>query len=185
MPITPTDKKMIKEADEHVVAHLQTIRTLDDMSEMSKKAWGFKGSSPASKVLSPFNQGAQDTLELNTTATTNALQQLKTIFGGAPTEGERQILLDIQGSSAMPDAVRQKVYTRAKAAVERNLEFAQKQAMEMRDRSYWKPGGGSTRGQAPPAGAVEQLQANPSPEMRRFFDATFGAGAAARALGGK
>jgi hypothetical protein len=147
MPITPTDKKAIIEADEHVLAHEQTIKNLADLKELSKKAWGFVGSAPASRVLAPVSQGAQDTAELNTTATTNALNQLKAVFGGAPTEGERKILLDIQGSSAMPDPLRQKVYDRAIAAVEKRLELAKRQSEGLRDRTYWKPGGGTKEAQ--------------------------------------
>jgi hypothetical protein len=153
MPITPTDKKAILDADEHVMTHRATIANLNELKQLSPKAWGFKGSKPASVVLSPFSQGAQDTQELNTTATANALNQLKTIFGGNPTEGERAILLDIQGSSTMPDALRQKVYSRAIQAVERRLSFAERQASELRDRSYWKPGGGTT---APAANGGER-----------------------------
>jgi hypothetical protein len=147
MPITPTDKKAIIEADEHVLTHEQTIKNLTDLKELSKKAWGFAGSGPASRVLAPFNQSAQDTAELNTTASANALNQLKAIFGAAPTEGERKILLDIQGSSAMPDDLRQKVYNRAIDAVERRLELAKRQAEGLRDRTYWKPGGGTKEAQ--------------------------------------
>jgi hypothetical protein len=145
MPITATDKKAILDADEHVIAHEQVLNTLADLKGMSKKAWGFVGSGAAARVLSPVNQGAQDTAELNTTATSNAISQLKTIFGGNPTEGERKILLDIQGSSAMPDALRQKVYDRAASAVERRLEFAKQRAEEMRGATYFKPGGGVTK----------------------------------------
>jgi hypothetical protein len=144
MPITPTDKKAILEADEHVLTHAQTIQNLNELKQLSKKAWGFVGSGPASRVLAPVNQGAQDTADLNTTATVNALSQLKSIFGAAPTEGERKILVEIQGSSAMTDASRQKLYDRAIVAVEKRLDLAKRQAEGLRDRTYWKPGGGTS-----------------------------------------
>ena len=42
------------------------------------------------------------------------------------------------------------------------------------------PRGGT---EPPPPAAVEQLRANDTPQMRAYFDQTFGQGAAARALG--
>ena len=36
-----------------------------------------------------------------------------------------------------------------------------------------------------PREAVDMLRSNPTPTMRKFFDETFGAGAADRALGGR
>jgi hypothetical protein len=144
MPITPTDKKAILDADEHVLAHTATLSNLKELKDLSAKAWGFKGSTGASTVLAPFNQGAADTAQLNNAATANAVAQLKSIFGGNPTEGERAILLDISGSSSLPHSERLKIYERAERAVERRQAFAERQASELRDRSYWKPGGGTT-----------------------------------------
>jgi len=45
------------------------------------------------------------------------------------------------------------------------------------------PGVTTQTGMAPPPAAVEQLRANDTPQMRAYFDQTFGQGAAARALG--
>lgn len=144
LPITPTDKKAILEADAHVLAHDQTIENLNELKQLSKKAWGFKGSGGLSTALAPFSQGAADTTQLNNAATANALNQLKAIFGGAPTEGERQILLDVSGSSNLPDSERQKIYARAEKAVLARRELAAEQAAGIRDRSYWGPGGGKS-----------------------------------------
>ena len=48
-----------------------------------------------------------------------------------------------------------------------------------------KPGGAPQGGRAAPAQAVAMLKSDPSPDARREFDEVFGAGAAARALGGR
>ncbi|MGF1948910.1 hypothetical protein ACQUFD_17780, partial [Enterococcus gallinarum] len=78
------------------------------------QALGFKGAGTVAGVGAVFgNQASQDTVELDNLVTSNALTQLKSIFGGNPTEGERKIMLDIQGSSAQPDAVRQRIFDRA------------------------------------------------------------------------
>jgi len=170
LPITPTDKKAIIDADNHVLAHDQTIDNLRELKDLSKKAWGFKGSTGMSTVLAPFSQGAADTAQLNNAATANAIAQLKSIFGGNPTEGERAILLDISGSSTLPDSERQKIYARAERAVLARRELAAEQAAGIRDRTYWGPGGGKsgTSGVAPRTLSKEEVQnARADPEKVR------------------
>ena len=62
------------------------------------------------------------TEELDKMVVGSALTQMKTIFGGNPTEGERKILLDMQGSSNQPRAVRERIFQNARDAVQRRLE---------------------------------------------------------------
>jgi hypothetical protein len=62
------------------------------------------------------------TEELDKMVIGSALTQMKTIFGGNPTEGERKILLDMQGSSNQPRAVRERIFQNARDAVQRRLE---------------------------------------------------------------
>ena len=80
-----------------------------------------------------------------------ALQQLKAIFGGMPTEGERKILLELQASADKPDAVRQEILKRAAALAENRLKFNEQRAAELRGGSYYKPQGGAPKPQAPAA----------------------------------
>jgi hypothetical protein len=169
MPLTQTDKKAIKEADDHVLAHDITLDNIAELKDLSKKAWGFKGSERASAMLAPFSQGAADTAQLNNAATANAVAQLKAIFGGNPTEGERAILLDIGGSSMLPDSERQKIYRRAERAVLMRRDLAEEQAAGIRDRSYWGPGGGkSGAATAPRTLSKEEVQdARSDPEKVR------------------
>jgi hypothetical protein len=102
-------------------------------------------------------EGAQATEQLENEITSNALGQLKAIFGGAPTEGERKILLDIQGSTGKPDAVRQGIYDRAQKAAEKRLEFNRQRADALRGGSFYKPQGGK------PAPQTDAAPATPPP----------------------
>ena len=153
-PLTATDKKAILEADEGVLSARQAIEALNKAKQLSPEAMG----NPVARRLAPIgaflgNETSEKTVELDNVVTSNALSQLKAIFGGAPTEGERKILLDIQGSSGMPDAVRQKVFDRAIAMAEARLKFNEQRASEMRGGSFYK---------APKAGAtLAQPQAAP------------------------
>lgn len=141
-PLTATDKKAILEADEGVLAANMGIASLKRAKEISAKAFegptaGLRGYA-ASMV---GNEGGLATLDLDNEVTTNALSQMKAIFGGNPTEGERKILLDVQGASKLPHAARVKIFDRAILAMEARLKFNQQRADELRGGTFFKPGG--------------------------------------------
>lgn len=141
-PLTATDKKAILEADEGVMTAKSAIDALSKAKELSPKALGFKGAGNVASLGALFgHQASIDTAELDNTITSNALTQLKSIFGGNPTEGERKIMLDIQGSSSLPDAVRQKIYDRAIGLAQNRLKFNEQRAAEMRGGQFYKPQG--------------------------------------------
>lgn len=158
-PLTATDKKAILEADEAVLNNQQTADNLKTMKELSRKAYegptaGFRGA-----VAGYFgNEGGEATVNLNNLSTANALSQLKSTFGAAPTEGERKILLDIQGSANQTDAVRQEIYKRAEAAVQRRLEFNKQRAAELRGGQFYKPQGSMTRAPVAQSQGITQQQ---------------------------
>lgn len=143
--LTVTDKNAIIEADEFVAANQSTIGALQKAKDLSKKAMGFTGAGTVATVGSMFgNETAKATLEMNQVVTEQALAGLKSTFGGNPTEGERKILLDIQGSSNLPNDVRQKIFDRAIEAAQRRLEFNKTRAAKLRGGTYYKPGPGGT-----------------------------------------
>ncbi len=153
-PLTATDKKAILESDDMVAANENAIYALDQAEKLSDQAnsgW-FAGSRAAignnlpdvmvpDFVSSP--QSSQATTDMDNAVVGQALSSLKTIFGGNPTEGERKILLDLQGSSSMPVAVRKEVFKRAKEMAQRRLEFNRQRAAGLRGGDYYKPGAGS------------------------------------------
>lgn len=136
---TASDRKAIQQSDDAVYAATNAIDALNGLKGLSKEAWGFTGAGVIAKGLSPVSDGAAKTVEFDNAAATNAVSQLKAIFGGNPTEGERKVLLDIAGSSAMPDAVRQKVFDRAIAMAERKLAMEKQRGEELRGGEYFKP----------------------------------------------
>jgi hypothetical protein len=156
-PLSASDRKAIMEADEAVMMNENVIKGIDDASNVSREAYGNPIASVYSRVGQFFgDKAAEKTVELQNLTTSQALQQLKTIFGAAPTEGERKILLDIQGSPNLPDKQRQEIFRRAKEAAQRRLEFNRQQAEQLRGGTYFKPGQG-------PGPAGNPLEA----EMRR------------------
>lgn len=143
-PLTATDKKAILEADEGVLAAQTGIDALKRAKQISPNALGFRGAGLLSTVASPVvpsglgGDALGATVDLDNVVTGNALTQLRSIFGGNPTEGERAIMLQIQGSSGLPDKSRQKIYDRAIALAEKRLQFNQQRADELRGNTFYK-----------------------------------------------
>ncbi len=146
------DKKAIDTADNAVLSAQASIGMLEQAKELSAKAYAGPAASERGKVMSliPGNEAGQATLELDNLVTTNALTNLKSIFGGNPTEGERKILLEVAGSSNLPHALRVKIYQRAIDAANLRLQQNQDRAAQIREGTYYRPGSGP----AQPQGAV-------------------------------
>ena len=164
------DRKAVLEADEGVQAGQNVVNALTRAKEISGRAnsgW-FAGSRAGlgnnlwdvlvpDFVSSPDSSAA--TAELDNVVTAQALEQLKSTFGAAPTEGERKILLDIQGSANQKPAVRQAIYDRAIAAAQRRIDFNRKQAQALRSGQYYSPdyAGPAFSDQPPAPGADGRL----------------------------
>ncbi|RVE94015.1 hypothetical protein CN235_15650 [Sinorhizobium meliloti] len=156
--LTATDKKAILEADEMVAANQSALDALSQAEGLSDKAnsgW-FAGARASignnlpdwmvpDIVSSP--QSSQATTDMDNAIIGQAITQLKTIFGGNPTEGERNILLELQGSSTMPREVRKQVFSRARALAEKRLQFNNDRAADLRGGTYYKPDRAPATGQ--------------------------------------
>lgn len=150
-PLSAGDKKAIQEADDKILNVGQVIDNLNQAKTLSKKSYDGILASQRGAVTSNFGSDAgTNTADLENLVTGNALNQLKAIFGGAPTEGERKILLEVQGSVNQPDAVRQRIWDRAIQMAQSKLSQAQQRSNELRGGNFYKPGGGMT---APAPGA--------------------------------
>lgn len=170
-PLTATDKKAILEADEAIASGETAIRALTEAKGLSKRAmsgptagWRAAAGNNLPDWMVPDGiaspEASEATANLENTVTSNALSQMKAIFGGNPTEGERKILLDIQGSINQPDNVRQGIYDRAMRAAEARLAFNRQRATELRGGSYYKPQAGD------PGGAISGAPRGSQPQQQ-------------------
>jgi hypothetical protein len=145
-PLTAGDKQAIREADELVRSGNMAEKYMLEALKLNDQA--FAGPKASTRgYLASFLGETSDlgkagiaTTNMDNIVTTNALSSMKSIFGGNPTEGERKILLDIQGSSNQPASVRKEIFKRALEAIRDRTEFNKKQADELRGQTYYKTG---------------------------------------------
>ena len=153
-PLTATDKKAILEADDMVAANQAAITALDQALAINDQANQGLGASARGVVGNALpdwmvpdaissKESSAATADYDNLVVGQALQSLKSIFGAAPTEGERKILLEMQGSSSLPVNVRRGILERAKALAERRLEFNRQRSEGLRGGSFYQPGGGN------------------------------------------
>lgn len=149
--LSATDKKAIQEADEGVLSARSAINSLKQALDLSKDAYEGPTAGIRGAVTSIWgDKSGIATADLNNVVMTNALGQLKAIFGSNPTEGERAVMLQIQGSANQPAAVRENIFRRGIALAERRLDFEEKRAADLRGGTYYKQGNSPSDGRQPP-----------------------------------
>ncbi len=160
-PLTATDKKAIIEADDQVIAATNVINLLGEAEKINPQAHtGVLAGARATvgnmlpDALVPdaiASKGSSEaTANFENLVLGQALAQLKSTFGAAPTEGERKILVELQGSVNQPITVRRDILRRAKALAEKRLRENQERASQLRAGTFYKPedakSGGGTNG---------------------------------------
>lgn len=154
-PLTAGDKQAIREADDAILANTTAIEqlqsvlsgkqgeTLNDRAGYGAFAdWQSWAARNDPTGVFDDNKG-QATTDLKNVVLGQALASLKTIFGSAPTEGERQILIELQASVDKTPDERKSIIERAIKLAEKRLQFNKDRASELRGQTYYKPGGGA------------------------------------------
>jgi len=152
-PLTAHDKKAIIEADDKVMASQNVLSLLDEAMRLNPKAHtGFLAGTRAmlgnnlpdwlvpDAIASP--ESAAATTNFENISIAGALSQLRTTFGAAPTEGERKILLELQGAINQPVKVREDILRRAYVLAEKRMKEQQGIADGLRGGTFYKQGGG-------------------------------------------
>lgn len=145
-PMSTTAQKELIESDESIQGGNAAIDLLSQAQKMNESAMGFKGAGALASMGTVLPDGMRPesvdaTLNLDNILQSQALPQLKSIFGGMPTEGERKILLDIQGSSSQPAKVRAEIFKRAEKAIQNRLAFSKDKSQRLRAGTYFSGDG--------------------------------------------
>lgn len=141
-PMSATAQRELFDADENVLATESGINMLDQAIKLSPVAYEGVGASQRATAATMLPdslepKGTKETLEFDLLVKQQVLPQLKSIFGSAPTEGERAILLELQGSSSLPRATREAVLKRARQMANQRLQFNKQKAQKLREGSYF------------------------------------------------
>lgn len=169
-PMTAVDKKAVMEADDLVMAGENAVSALDRALELNSTAMsgplagtrGYVGSTMGDYLPdgSGLGTGMADkaagvaTEEFQNVVMQQVLENLKATFGGMPTEGERKVLIDVQGSVNKAPEVREAILKRAKLIAEKRIQFNRSRAAELRGGTFYNEQGG-----------VEDITAGPAEEQ--------------------
>lgn len=146
----------------------QTIAQLQKAKELSRQGiysgYGASGRADAMGSV-PFLNGTEKskrTQEYTNIIVNSALQSLKAVFGAAPTEGERAMLIKVQASADYPQEVREKILDQA-------IEMAQAKIASNNRQIGTLTGGQSSYPQASaPPSSIAKPQAS-SANINQFF----------------
>jgi hypothetical protein len=159
--LTSVDKNAILEADDQVQAGTNVIDMLNRALAINEKAGsgalaGMQAFLARNDPTGFFDdeRGAATT-EFNNIVLNQALSSMKSIFGGNPTEGERAVLVQLQGAADKSPVERKAIIERGIELAKRRVAFNKERAEEIRGGSYF--GGAST---VQPSGQ-QQGQAEP------------------------
>lgn len=139
--LSATETKELFEAEDVINSGKTVMLNLSEAKKLSPKAYEGFGAGARRTVARNIpgvggSEGVVATTDLDALVGQNALDQLKAIFGGAPTEGERRILLDMQGSLSMSDPERQSLYDRAIKAAARRVKMNEDKMKRLKSGAY-------------------------------------------------
>lgn len=142
-PMSATLQKELLESDDTVQAAKNTVLMLESAKKLNKEAYsGYfaKGRATLASNLPGESKGADATIEIDNLMTGQGLESLKSIFGAAPTEGERKILMEMQASVDKTPAQREAIMDRAISAAKRRSKYASDKAGSIRSGKYLTDG---------------------------------------------
>jgi len=134
--LSATEQKEFYEAEDTVASAPNLLGALEEAKTLNKTAYsGAMADERAwlvSNVGNIFGKETPDadaTVNMKNVVQSQALENLKNIFGGMPTEGERKILLEMQASTDKTPKQREEILNRAMQMAQRRIE-ASKQKMQ-------------------------------------------------------
>lgn len=141
--LSKDERDRIYKARDTINSSVETIGGLQAARRLSDKAFegplaNVRASAAAALPGAVEPVGAKETLEFDMLLQGQILPQLKIIFGGNPTEGERKILLDLQGSSKLPRSVRNSLIEDAIEKAQKRIKYNQEEVESILGGTYFR-----------------------------------------------
>jgi len=177
--LKPDERKLVIDAEDDSTTAKRTVDAVKKALELNGSTYQGVGAGKLGRLagevpawLAPgTRKTGTDTQNFENLLMKQVLGGLKETFGGNPTEGERAILIDVEGSANKPAEVRKEILERARAAAENRGMMSDRRAAGVRGKSYFKPGGGAPAPGKLPAGVTaEQAIAEAREKVREGAD---------------
>lgn len=141
--LSKDERDRIYKARDTISSSIETISGLQAARKLSDVAFEGPLANARATAIAALpdrfeSAGAKETLEFDMVLQSQILPQLKTIFGGNPTEGERKILLDLQGSSKLPRSVRNRLIDDAIEKAQKRIQYNQEEVEGILGGTYFK-----------------------------------------------
>lgn len=138
--LTPTEIKMREETEDAISAARSAAKALREAIRINDKTFtrsaGDIAQRAAMELVKPDDDRVVNTRIIENLLTGQGLDQLKSTFGAAPTEGERAILMEIQGAGSKSLKERKMIMERALTALEEREARNRKKLEEILSGAY-------------------------------------------------
>lgn len=146
--LSPDERRQVFQQQDQIDAGQSTLSLLAQARDLSGKFRGgagagttaYLGSQARSLVGMAPSEESNALINYDNLVKEQALGQLKSTFGGNPTEGERKVLLDLQASSGKTPEQRADILNRAVALAQERIKGAEQRRESILTRSYRQPG---------------------------------------------
>ena len=174
--LSPAEQRQVFQQQDQIDAGQSTLSLLAQAKDLSGKFRGgagagtmaYLGSQARSVVGMAPSEESNALINYDNLVKEQALAQLKTTFGGNPTEGERKVLLELQASSGKTPEQRAAILDRAIALAQDRVKGAEQRRESLLTRSYRQPAGAQPVAPgAPAAAATPVAPAAPGATPRR------------------
>jgi hypothetical protein len=141
--LNATQTNLLHKSREEMVSAQDTAADLQRALVLNRTAYEGPGAGRTTTFMNSVwpTQVSNDTAELSRLMTGQVLGNLKRIFGGNPTEGERAILSEVEGSINLPRQQREAILKRAQSAVQRRQQLLRDTISGIENRTFTRPGG--------------------------------------------
>ena len=161
--LSPTAEKELFEAEDIAQSSRSATEQLRQALGLNNRMYSGVEAVRRAKIRSNLpgaDPAADATIAYDNIIGAQALASLKATFGGAPTEGERKILVDLQASADKTPAQREEILRRAIAAADARAKLNAEKADALRAGTYTAPGFRAGGPQQQP----QQPQQRPAPQ---------------------
>lgn len=138
--MTPKEMDLVIETEDNITAAESALKNLQQALRINQNTFAGTIAEVAQQRtlenINPNDPRVVNTRDLQNLLGTQALTQLKSLVGGNPTEGERAVIMDLQGISAKSKAERALIIKRGIEAVNARIRRNQKRLEGLRSGKF-------------------------------------------------